>query len=166
MKETSHYLSSSIYNRKEKYKMEDLYRQIADYEKKQIRKTNILSGVLLIIGITGIITSIFCHYKITGIISVFIILLAVTDLLMSNLSTKATIKKIYKNKPSLREGTIADIKDNILTVTDKYGMEYTVTSVTKHKFNIEDKIFFIGINRVLGMKCEQVRYVFYNGMIL
>lgn len=146
--------------------MEDLYRQIADYEKKQIRKTNILSGVLLIIGITGIITSVFCHYKITGIISVFIILLAVTDLLMSNLSTKTTIKKIYKNKPSLREGTIADIKDNILTVTDKYGMEYTVTSVTKHKFNMEDKVFFIGINRVFGMKCEQIRYAFYNGMIL
>lgn len=146
--------------------MEDLYRQIADYEKKQIRKTNILSGVLLIIGITGIITSIFYHYIITGIISVFIILLAVTDLLMSNLSTKTTIKKIYKNKPSLREGTITDIKDNILTVTDKYGMEYTVTSVTRHKFNIEDKVFFIGINRFFGMKCEQVRYVFYNGMIL
>ena len=148
MKETLHYLSSSIYNRKGKYKKWKIY------------------TVLLIIGITGIITSIFCHYKITGIISVFIILLAVTDLLMSNLSTKATIKKIYKNKPSLREGTIADIKDNILTVTDKYGMEYTVTSVTKHKFNIEDKIFFIGINRFFGMKCEQVRYVFYNGMIL
>lgn len=146
--------------------MEDLYRQIANYEKKQIRKTNILSGVLLIIGITGIITSIFYHYKITEIISVFIILLAVTDLLMSNLSTKTTIKKIYKDKPSLREGTVTDIKDNILIVTDKYGMEYTVTSVTKHKFNMEDKIFFIGINRFLGMKCEQIRYAFYNGEIL
>lgn len=146
--------------------MEDLYRQIANYEKKQIRNTNILSGILLIIGITGIITSIFCHYKIIGIISVFIILLAVTDLLMSNLSTKATIKKIYKDKPSLREGTVTGIKDNILTVTDKYGMEYTVTSVTKHKFNMEDKVFFIGINRFLGMKCEQIRYAFYNGMIL
>lgn len=146
--------------------MEKLYSQISKYEKKKAVSTNIISSIMLILGLTGLIMSLSIKIVLLGILAGVITVFCTADLLITNISISKTIKKLKKDAPILKEGIINKIEDGVIIAVNDIGMEYEITPVTNHKFNTGDKIFFLGVNEFLGMSCTYVRYAFYNGCLL